>query len=192
MVPDLRQSGHADSGPVVNVEFLLLRNTLYRAKLQTYVTLYGALVKKGFTKIKHNIRCLLLLPYTPHPPPPWNEGNGTTPSSEACGVSCSLLHSLRCIFKQEVLLESQGNLLDTPFTYKGMVNDSWLLTEDLPVASMEPDPDAVERIKNDPDRLQVRNCGFVIGLNPVSGRPVIKFAVTEGEDSGRFVISFGW
>ncbi|XP_041459073.1 uncharacterized protein LOC121410825 [Lytechinus variegatus] len=53
---------------------------------------------------------------------------------------------------QEPLLGD--NLVETPFGYKGYVGDNWVMEEDLPPASMEPNMDAVERIKGQPDKLQ--------------------------------------
>ena len=47
------------------------------------------------------------------------------------------------------------NLIDTPFTFKGRVGDSWTLNYDLPQASIMPDATAVTAIKSDPTKLQV-------------------------------------
>ena len=55
---------------------------------------------------------------------------------------------------QEPLLPQEG-LVDTPFGFKGYTGDYTVMEEDLPRASMEPDPKAIERIKEDPDKLQV-------------------------------------
>ncbi|XP_038058080.1 uncharacterized protein LOC119729546 [Patiria miniata] len=54
---------------------------------------------------------------------------------------------------QESLLPKE-NLVDTPFVFKGHVGDVWVMEEDLPRASMEPDPEAIQRIKDDPDKLK--------------------------------------
>jgi len=51
----------------------------------------------------------------------------------------------------ESLLSGQGSLIDTPFTYKGNTANSWLLTEDLPPASMEPDPSKVANVRSTPE-----------------------------------------
>ena len=48
-----------------------------------------------------------------------------------------------------------SKLVDTPFGFKGHVGDRWVMKEPLPRASMEPIPEAVERIKDNPFRLQV-------------------------------------
>ncbi len=56
---------------------------------------------------------------------------------------------------QESLLPRE-HLVDTPFGLKGYTSDYTVMEEDLPRASMEPDPEAVERIKEDPDKLQVK------------------------------------
>eukprot|EP00057_Strongylocentrotus_purpuratus_P032170 XP_786827.2 PREDICTED: uncharacterized protein LOC581748 [Strongylocentrotus purpuratus] len=53
---------------------------------------------------------------------------------------------------QEPLLGD--DLVETPFGYKGYVGDHWVMEETLPPASMEPNMDAVNRIKDQPDRLQ--------------------------------------
>ncbi|XP_022088431.1 LOW QUALITY PROTEIN: uncharacterized protein LOC110978068 [Acanthaster planci] len=54
---------------------------------------------------------------------------------------------------QELLLPKE-NLVDTPFGFKGHVGDVTIMEEDLPRASMEPDPKAIQRIKDDPDKLK--------------------------------------
>lgn len=55
--------------------------------------------------------------------------------------------------QQEPLLGD--DLVETPFGYKGYVGDHWVMEETLPPASMEPNMDAVNRIKVQPDRLEV-------------------------------------
>ncbi|XP_071488268.1 uncharacterized protein [Diadema antillarum] len=52
---------------------------------------------------------------------------------------------------QESLLGD--DFVDTPFGYRGYVGDWWVMREELPAASMEPDPEAVDRIKGNDDRL---------------------------------------
>jgi len=51
----------------------------------------------------------------------------------------------------ETLLQDQGSLITTPFTYRGFVGNSWLLSEDLPEASMAPDPSRVNNVINTPE-----------------------------------------
>lgn len=67
----------------------------------------------------------------------------------------SLLGCLNNQFLQEALLSGSQTLLDTPYTYKGVVADNWLLEEDLPPSSMMPDPVAVAAIQGNPEQLQV-------------------------------------
>ena len=59
---------------------------------------------------------------------------------------------------QEELL-GQNNLVETIFGFKGHVGDRWVMKETLPRATMDPIPEAVERIKDNPDRLQVSHLG---------------------------------
>lgn len=49
------------------------------------------------------------------------------------------------------------NLIETPWGFKGHIGDRWVLQEDLPKASIEPDQDAVERIKNDEDAVRLNH-----------------------------------
>ena len=49
--------------------------------------------------------------------------------------------------------------METVFGFKGHVGDRWVMKETLPRATMEPIPEAVERIKDNPDRLQVSHLG---------------------------------
>ena len=59
-------------------------------------------------------------------------------------------------YSKDLLLEASGaDLIDTPFTFKGLVADSWLLEYPLQPATMMPDPQAVASIAADPDQLQV-------------------------------------
>jgi len=44
-----------------------------------------------------------------------------------------------------------GELIDTPFVYKGFVGDSWLLEEELPPSSMEPNPAGVATVMANPE-----------------------------------------
>lgn len=63
--------------------------------------------------------------------------------------------------QQEPLLGD--DLVETPFGYKGYVGDHWVMEETLPPASMEPNMDAVNRIKVQPDRLEVGDSFLVLG-----------------------------
>ena len=53
------------------------------------------------------------------------------------------------------MLEAQGSLLDTPYTFKGLVGDYWLLEEDLPRSSLDPTPEGVQAVKDNPEWHQV-------------------------------------
>ena len=58
---------------------------------------------------------------------------------------------------KEALLQSSGTtLIDTPYTFKGSVADSWLMEEPLPPATMLPNSKAVYDITQNPSQLQVR------------------------------------
>ncbi|XP_077988193.1 uncharacterized protein LOC144442692 [Glandiceps talaboti] len=56
---------------------------------------------------------------------------------------------------QEPLLEISQSLISTPYGYKGYVGDDWLMVEeDLPKATLNPDMDAVNAIKQNATRYQ--------------------------------------